>query len=257
MRSSPFALPDGLFAPPPAERRIAFLRGTRFAHRGLHGSDRVENSRAAFAAAVEAGDGIECDVQMSADGTAFVFHDATLKRLTEAEGQINRTAAGTIGRIILKGTSETIPSLEEVLSLVSGRAPMLIEVKAPEAQVARLCLAVRRALEGYRGPVAVMSFNPEVGHWFAAHAPRITRGLVVTEERKRNLKGRLERHLALWRARPDFLAYDVRDLPSRFAAAQRARGLPVLTWTVRGAAAEQEAAEHADAPIYEIEEDDS
>jgi len=257
MRSSPFALPDGLFAPPPAERRIAFLRGTRFAHRGLHGSDRVENSRAAFAAAVEAGDGIECDVQMSADGTAFVFHDATLKRLTEAEGQINRTAAGTIGRILLKGTSETIPSLEEVLSLVSGRAPMLIEVKAPEAQVARLCLAVRRALEGYRGPVAVMSFNPEVGHWLRRTRRAITRGLVVTEEGKRNLKGRLERHLALWRARPDFLAYDVRDLPSRFAAAQRARGLPVLTWTVRGAAAEQEAAEHADAPIYEIEEDDS
>ena len=257
MRSSPFALPDGLFAPPPAERRIAFLRGVRFAHRGLHGRGHVENSRAAFTAAVEAGDGIECDVQMSVDGTAFVFHDATLERLTEAQGQINAIAAGKIGRTLLKGTSEAIPRLEEVLSLISGRVPLLIEVKAPEAQVARLCLAVRRALEGYRGPVAVMSFNPEVGHWFAAHAPRITRGLVISEEGKRNIKSRVERHLALWRARPDFLAYDVRDLPSRFAAAQRTRGLPVLTWTVRGAAAEQVAAEHADAPIYEIEEDDS
>jgi glycerophosphoryl diester phosphodiesterase len=157
---------------------------------------------------------------------------------------------------LLRGTGETIPRLEEILSLVSGRVPLLIEVKAPEALVGRLCLAVRRALEGYRGPVAVMSFNPQVGRWFADHAPRITRGLVVTEEDKRGMRGRIERHLSLWRARPDFLAYDIRDLPSRFAAAQRARGLPVLTWTVRGAEAEAIAADHADGPIYEIEPDE-
>jgi len=129
------------------------------------------------------------------------------------------------------------------------------QVKAPEALVGRLCLAVRRALEGHRGDVAVMSFNPEVGRWFADHAPRITRGLVITEEHARGISGRAKRHLALWRARPDFLAYDVRDLPSRFAAVQRKRGLPVLTWTVRGADAEAVAAMHADAPIYEVGDD--
>jgi glycerophosphoryl diester phosphodiesterase len=101
-----------------------------------------------------------------------------------------------------------------------------------------------------------MSFNPQVGRWFADHAPRITRGLVVTEEDRRGMRGRIERHLALWRARPDFLAYDIRDLPSRFAAAQRERGLPVLTWTVRGPEAEAIAADHADGPIYEIEHDE-
>jgi hypothetical protein len=110
---------------------------------------------------------------------------------------------------------------------------------------------VRRALEGYRGAAAVMSFNPEVARWFGEHAPRIVRGLVVTEEGKRNLRGRIERHLALWRARPDFLAYDVRDFPSRFAGAQRERGLPVLTWTVRGDEAEAGARDHADEIIYE------
>lgn len=255
MPSSPFALPDHLLAPAPAERRVAFLRGRRFAHRGLHGEGRVENSRAAFLAAIERGDGIECDVQLSLDGTAFVFHDATLDRLTEEQGSIAMLPAGMVARAVLKSTDERVPTLEEMLSLVGGRAPLLIEAKTPPTQqVGRLCLAVRRALEGYRGPVAVMSFNPRVGRWFADHAPRIARGLVITEENKRGLRGRAERHLALWTARPDFLAYDVRDLPSRFAAAQRARGLPVLTWTVRGPAAEMSAAEHSDAPIYEIAE---
>jgi glycerophosphoryl diester phosphodiesterase len=253
MRSSPSALPDRLLAPPPAERRIAFLRGRRFAHRGLHGNERVENSRAAFLAAIEKGDGIECDVQASLDGTVFVFHDGTLERLTDQQGTLSSLPAGSIGRILLKGTGETIPRLEEILSLIGGRVPLLIEVKAPEAYVGRLCLTVRRALEGYRGPVAVMSFNPEVGRWFGAHAPRITRGLVISEADKQGIRGRIERHLALWRARPDFLAYDVRDLPSRFATAQRQRGLPILTWTVRGEGAETVATDYADAPIYEVE----
>lgn len=252
MRSSPFGLPDRLLAPAPAERRVTFLRGRRFAHRGLHGDGVVENSRGAFIAAIAAGDGIECDVQLAADGTAFIFHDASLERLTDAQGELAKLPAGAVGRVILRGTNETIPRLEEILAIVAGKVPLLIEVKAPNREVGRLCLAVRRALEGYRGPVAVMSFNPEVGRWFADHAPRITRGLVVTEENRRGMRGRAERHLALWRARPDFLAYDVRDLPSRFASAQRARGLPVLTWTVRGALAEMAAAEHADAPIYEL-----
>jgi glycerophosphoryl diester phosphodiesterase len=252
MRSLPFGLPDRLLAPPPTERRVAFLRGKRFAHRGLHGEGVVENSRAAFAAAIAASDGIECDVQLSADGTAFIFHDATLERLTEEQGELARLPAGTIGRVLLRGTSESIPRLEEILAIVAAQTPLLIEVKAPNLEIGRLCLAVRRALEGYRGPVAVMSFNPEVGRWFADHAPRITRGLVVSEENRRGMRGRIERHLALWRSRPDFLAYDVRDLPSRFATAQRERGLPVLTWTVRDSLAEMAAAEYADAPIYEI-----
>jgi hypothetical protein len=117
--------------------------------------------------------------------------------------------------------------------------------------VAPLCLAVHYELEGYRGPVAVMSFNPLVGQWFAAHAPRMVRGLVLSEQGRRGLRGRMLRRLALWRARPDFLAYDVRDLPSRFAEAQRRRGLPLLSWTVRTAEHEQLARRCADQPIYE------
>ena len=130
--------------------------------------------------------------------------------------------------------------------------PLLIEVKSPERSVARLCLAVSRALEGYRGPVGVMSFNPQVASWFRRNAPRISRGLVVTESGKRGPRGRIERHLALWLAQPDFLAYDIRDLPSRFASAQRRRGIPVYSWTVRTGTDRERAAGHADQIIYEV-----
>jgi glycerophosphoryl diester phosphodiesterase len=251
MQSSPFALLDGLIAPAPATRRVAFLTVRPFAHRGLHGPDVAENSRAAFAAAIAAGHGIECDVRASRDGEAFVFHDETLDRLTGETGPVAERTAAMLAGIRLQNDGETLLRLSEMLALVAGRVPILIELKAPGVQVAPLCLAVRRVLEGYRGAVAVMSLNPRVGRWFAEHAERITRGLVVTEEGRRGLCGRAARHIALWRARPDFLAYDVRDLPSRFAAATRARGVPVLAWTVRDAAAERTAFAQADQIIYE------
>jgi glycerophosphoryl diester phosphodiesterase len=251
MRLSPFGPIDAALAPAPDPGRVADLIKLPYAHRGLHGGDRVENSRAAFEAAIAAGHGIELDVQASADGEAFVLHDYALDRLTEAAGAVVARTAAELGAIALKGTGETLSSLTDTMRFVAARAPVLIEVKARGRHVGRLCLAVFRALEGYRGPVGVMSFNPEVGRWFARHAPRIARGLVVTEEGKGRVRGTLERHYALWRARPDFLAYDVRDLPSRFAAAQRRRGLPVLTWTVRTGAQRATAAVHADQPIYE------
>lgn len=254
MRSSPFARLDGLIAPAPAPARVAFLTGRPFAHRGLHGATVPENSRAAFTAAIAAGHGIECDVRASRDGEAFVFHDADLDRLTLASGPLGQRTAASLAQIRLACGIEGLPRLSEMLALVGGRVPLLIELKAPGRPVIALCLAVRRALEGYRGPAAVMSFNPDVGRWFGEHAPRIVRGLVVTEEGRRglrDLRGRAARHLALWRARPDFLAYDVRDLPSRFAAAARARGVPLLTWTVRDPEDERAALAHADGIIYE------
>lgn len=255
MRLSLLSPLDSLIAPPPAARRVEFLARQPFAHRGLHGPDIVENSRAAFIAAMALGHGIELDVQGARDGEAFVFHDATLDRLTDETGRFADHAASALDGILLSGTSEAIPRLPEILALVGGRVPVLIEVKAPGPLVGILCLSVRRALEGYRGEVAVMSFNPAVPRWFRVHAPRIVRGLVVTEQNEEGARartrGRLARHASLWQAKPDFLAYDIRDLPSAFASAQRARGLKLLTWTVRSAAQEQAAFAHADEAIYE------
>jgi glycerophosphoryl diester phosphodiesterase len=230
---------------------LAALAARPFAHRGLHGRGSVENSRAAFEAAVAGGFGIELDVQASHDGEAIVFHDYRLERLTEGEGAVAERSAAALAAIRFRGSDETIPTLAEVLALVAGRVPLLIEEKTPGRRVAPLCGAVERALASYIGPVGVMSFNPEVGRWFARRSPARLRGLVVTESGRKGLRGRIERGLALWRARADFLAYDVRDLPSSFATAARARQVPVYTWTVRTAADRARAAASADQIIFE------
>ncbi len=232
--------------------RLAELIAKPFAHRGLHGRGVIENSRAAFEAAIAAGHGIELDVQVSRDGVAIVIHDYELDRLTEGAGPICGLVAAELAKIRLRGgVEETIPTLAETLELIGGRAPLLIEVKSPGRRVDALSGAVRRAIATYIGPVAVMSFNPEIGRWFAREAPEVLRGLVVTEAGRR-WRGTLTRHLALWRSKAEFLAYDIRDLPSRFAAAQRSKGLPVLTWTCRSDEHRARAALHADQIIYEV-----
>ena len=249
---SPFGLLDDRFAPPLPADRIDWLKAQPFAHRGLHGADIVENCRGAFEAAIARGHGIELDVQASADGEAIVFHDAELRRLTGQSGRIRDRSAAELRAIALIGTGETIPTLGDIVRLVDARVPLLIEVKAPTRRVAPLCRSVLRAIRFYPGKMAVMSFNPQVGAWFYRHGRGITRGLVITERRRRRrVHGGFERRLSLWRARPHFLAYDVESLPSAFAAAQRRRGLPVVTWTVRGEEARARAASEADQIIYE------
>ena len=249
---SPFAPLDAWLAPPSDPARTSWLGQATYAHRGLHGGGRVENSPSAFAAAIERGLGTECDVQRSRDGQAMVFHDWELDRLTGTSGAVKTRDATELGRIALGGTGDTIPTLAQLLAMVEGKVPLLIEIKSKrDVRFAPLCFAVRRALEGYRGPVAVMSFDPRAVGWFARHAPHIVRGLVVTEEGRRTLSGRFRRHLSLWQARAEFLAYDVRDLPSPFASAQRKRGLPLLTWTVRSLELAERARVHADAAIAE------
>lgn len=238
---------------------LAFLVSQPFAHRGLHDAAAgvVENSLAAFDRAIAVGHGIELDVQLTYDGDVIVFHDATLERLTDAQGRVDRTSRAKLQQIRLKGTVETLQTLDAVLQHIHGRVPVLIEAKTTDATYLPVCFAVRRALEGYRGPAAVMSFNPNLVGWFAKHAPHIFRGLVMSDENRQRgpfgLKRRLEQQLSLWRAQPQFLAYDIRSLPSPLTAAFRAKGKPVLTWTVRSAADHERAAVHADQIIYETE----
>ena len=245
------SLLDNALAPPPEPRRAAFLKGQPFAHRGLHGGYVLENSPAAFDAAIKLGHGIECDVQAADDGTAFVFHDYELDRLTGARGLLANLTPAALEKIDLNDGHGKIPRLSALLKQVAGQVPLMIEIKSRDLRVGPLCLSVRRALEGYGGKAAVMSFNPLVGAWFRKNAPHIARGLVVTEEGSKNWRGRIARHRNLWTAQPDFLAYDVRDLPSAFAATQRARGLALVTWTVRTSDQERTASLYADEPVYE------
>ena len=250
-----YALLDAWLIRPPEAGRVAWLREADYAHRGLHGpEDAPENSPTAFASAIAQGFGIECDVQRTSDGQAVVFHDFDLDRLTAESGAVIDRSAAQLGQIVLNGTSDGIPTLQSLLQQIGGRVPLLIEVKSRKGlRVVPLCLAVRRVLEGYRGLVAVMSFDPRVSRWFATHSRHVVHGLVVSERDKSRFIRALRTRITLWAARPEFVAWDVRDLPSKLAAKQRKRGLPLLTWTVRDDRLRQRAERYADAPIAEGE----
>ena len=233
--------------------RLGWLTAQPYAHRGLHGDGVPENSLAAFSAAITAGYGIECDVRKSRCGRAMVFHDAELERLTGQPGLLADRSVGELTGLALLGAADQhIPTLRDVLDLVAGQVPLLLELKTErDRPVSPLCRAVRRDLEGYAGAVAVMSFDPRVPRWFAQHKSAVPRGLVMTEEDGRTLSAAIKRRLIAWHARHEFLAYDVRDLPSAFAALQARRGRPLLSWTVRSAALLEAALAAGATPIME------
>ncbi len=210
---------------------------------------------AAFDAAMAAGFGIECDVRLSADGIAFVHHDASLARMTGRDEVLANLSAAAIDALRLPDGGR-IPRLSALLDRTSGTVPLLIEVKLNHGPAAPICQAIARDLALWPdAPLAVMSFNPRVPAWFARHRPHVPRGLVVTQQGKPTLRGAVERALAYRLARPDFIACDIRDLPSPFSTRARKKGLPVLTWTVRSDADRQRAATRADQIIFEHADD--
>ncbi len=224
------------------------------AHRALHdvARGRPENSRAAITAAIDAGYGIEIDVQLSSDGAAIVFHDYDLKRLAEDSGPIQQRSRADLERVILRGSDEGIPTLTEVLDLVAGRAPMLIEIKDQDgimgANVGLLEQAVAREIAQYQGPIAVMSFNPHSVQQMAIHAPKVARGIVtsayISEDWPLLPKGTRD-HL---RGIPDFdsvrasfISHEVEDLGAERVADLKTKGADILCWTVKSAAQEAKA----------------
>ncbi|MDJ0644062.1 MAG: glycerophosphodiester phosphodiesterase family protein [Erythrobacter sp.] len=225
-----------------------------FAHRGLHGLGIPENSQAAMEAAIAGGFGIECDIQMSRDHVPLVFHDWELNRLTRERGEVAAKPADELCRLTLGETDQTIWTLAQLLELVDGQKPLLVEVKSvPDFAIQEACTAIARELSSYFGPVAVMSFDPRMGEWFARHAPQHTRGLVCTDTLDHGWKHAWRRPHALERAQPDLLACDIRDLPHAVGKLWRASGKPLLTWTARTQELREKGLNHADALIAEGE----
>lgn len=228
-----------------------------FAHRGLHhrGGLPVENSMSAFRAAVNAGYGIELDVQCSADGVAMVFHDLSLERLTGRPEPLGALTARALGNIRLTGTDDTISTLHEVLAAVGSNTPVLVEVKGVKATDGRLEASVAEAIAANPGKAVVMSFWPASLMWFAENAPRLIRGLVATTRFDPELgisicRGR-DQDILLHLLEPDFIAYDIKCLPNSVSLAAHRLGLPVLTWTVRSEADHERAKQFADNIIFE------
>lgn len=230
----------------------SWLTEWEYAHRGLHGGNVPENSLQGARLAVEAGLGIECDIQRSLDDRPMVFHDWDLERLTGAEGETHGRTAAELQQLHYLGSEERPATLDQLLDAVAGRVPLLIEIKSKRGyNVARTCEVVADHLRDYSGHHAVMSFDPRVARWFRHHSPQTCAGLVMREDEHGYTQQAWQRRLALWIAKPDFLAYHIAALPSRWVAGLRQRGLPILTWTVNSPETRARALANTDALIAE------
>jgi len=215
------------------------------AHRALHNValGRPENSRAAVEAAIAQGYGIEVDVQRSGDNVAMVFHDYWLDRLTEAKGRLDARTRVELTATRLLGGQDGIPTLADVLAIVRGRVPLLIEIKDQDGamgqNVGPLEAAVARDLEGYMGPVAVMSFNPHSVLEMARLAPQIARGLTTcaydprTEKLPPDVCERLRTIPDYDAAGCSFISHDWRDLDAPPVARLKVSGAAILCWTIK------------------------
>jgi glycerophosphoryl diester phosphodiesterase len=216
------------------------------AHRALHDrkQGRIENSPSAIRAAVAAGYGIEIDVQLSADGHAMVFHDEELPRLTGREGWVKDHTAAALARTTLTDSTDTIPTLPEVLTLIAGRVPLLIEIKDQTLTMgptdARLEQATANALAAYRGDVAVMSFNPHSVAHMARLAPDVPRGLTTSSYDPADWHPLSPVTCETLRGIPDydrtqssFISHQGNDLARPRVAQLKSQGASVLCWTIR------------------------
>ena len=195
------------------EERFESFAGRPVAHRGLHGKTlSPENSLAAFARAADKGYGIELDVHLLSDGNLAVFHDKTLCRMTGKQGAIKNLNIGQLSHYKLENTDESIPAFFEVLALVNGRVPLIIELKC-ENNVSKLCKKVMEELEGYKGPYVIESFDPRPLIWFRKNRPDVTRGQLAQGLTKEDLSlfnvGRfvLANLLLNFLTKPHFIAY--------------------------------------------------
>lgn len=235
------------------------------AHRGLHdcANGAIENSPSAIQAAIDAGYGIEIDVQISRDGDAIVFHDYDLVRLVGTAGFVRERTTEELTGLTLAGGENQIPTLKQVLSQVRGQVPLLIEIKDQDMRLgpgkSAIEAAVTDLLVGYDGVVAVMSFNPHVIARVADLAPDLAIGLVtdpfaaddwplVPSDRRSELADIADAE----RLGLDFVSHNRADLAASTAIARlKSVGLPILCWTVRSADEARDAYQVADQITFE------
>ena len=230
---------------PRNRRQMNKFKSVMYAHRGLHNGERAENSMSAFRAAVEGGYGIELDVRLSRDGKLVVFHDDTLDRVCGREGKVIDFTADELATFSLNGTSDGIPLFTDVLRLVDGMVPILVEIKEDPGN-SRVSEKTCEILRDYKGDYIIESFNPLSLRTVKGIMPHIPRGILSHryysyEQYRKPLYFILQSLLLNFLCRPAFIAYDHRHA-SAFGL-RLIRTLfrtPTLAWTVRSA--EEEAA---------------
>lgn len=232
------------------------------AHRGLHDATRgvIENSTSAALAAIAGRFAIECDVQLTADGEAVVFHDFVLDRLTTSSGRVDALSATRLAEVAMKGTADRIPTLSAFLDLIGGRVGLVCEIKSRFDGDLRLTRRVAEIVNASNAPVVLKSFDPRVVTALRELTPRHARGIVAMhdysypdyETCSADEKQAMANLLHFEDSRPDFISWRVRDLPSAAPyLCRKALRLPVMTWTVRTAGDRELAARHADQMVFE------
>ena len=241
---------------------MSLFRTKLYAHRGLHDnrSQAPENSMAAFRKAVEAGYGIELDVQLSADKVPVIFHDFSLQRACKVNGQVRDYTFRELRQLRLFDSDERIPSLKEFLAMTDGRVTLLIELKEERHDVS-VCREVMPLLADYHGCYCIESFNPAVLLWLRIHAPKVMRGqlsdgfLHLPEYRKLHIAWYLalvQNLLLNFVTRPDFIAYNL-----KFAAnpslrlCRRLYHARTAAWTVKNDAQLADAEKQFDVFIFD------
>lgn len=246
-----------MIAPGTKCTRARAWKGKLFAHRGLHGEGRAENALRAFEAACAAGYGIELDVHFSRDGQLIVFHDDNLVRMCGDSRRPEELTVAELRQLSLQPTGEKIPTFDEVLELVDGRVPLLVEIKNCK-NIAALTDAVCARLSRYQGAYLIESFNPLCLMRLKKIAPQVVRGqLVSSREDTAQTTGpalavALSCLLLNVLSRPDFVAYNIADTKSLAPRLQRALyHTPMAAWTVRDERQLALAAERGDMVIFE------
>ncbi|MBR6650079.1 MAG: glycerophosphodiester phosphodiesterase [Clostridia bacterium] len=239
--------------------KLSKLRKWAYAHRGLHNKPQIpENSMHAFYLALQKGYGIELDVHLLRDGEIAVIHDSTLERTTGRKGKIEHLTSADLARYNLEGTDETIPLFRDVLAMFDGKAPIIVELKTAGGNASKLCEAVFRLLDNYKGLYCVESFDPRCLIWLKKHRPKVCRGQLAQNFFKSTsgmgkivdfvLTFLLENFLT----RPDFIAYKFSDRKNiSNVLCRKLWKIQGVSWTLRSKAVYHEALGEGLIPIFE------
>lgn len=227
------------------------------AHRGLFDREKIpENSMLAFDKALEKGYSIEIDVNMTQDGYIVVFHDNSLKRMTGIKNDITTMTLSEIKKLKLLGTENKIPTFEDVLLQVSGKVPILIEVK-PNSKYKELMEKLINLLEKYNGKYSIQSFDPRIVYWLKKNMPQISRGQIssknIREVKSRILKILLGKMVFNVITKPNFISYQYLSINEKFYKKQKNKGREVIAWTLKNKEDYEKIRDYCDMVVFENE----
>ena len=235
----------------PNNTSVAWIRDLPVAHRGYHDLNRQvwENTLSAFSRSVEAGYAIECDVQLAADSVPVIFHDHDLERLCGIKGDIREKTSAELGLLAVGGTKDKVPTLKQMLDLVAGKVPLVIEIKGRDGdgEDDGFVEAVLEVLDGYQGKVALMSFDHHILRDLKKAGSPYPVGLTAMGDKPEEFF----KHDEAMQLGLDFISYYWQHLPNAFITAQRRIGMTVITWTVRDENGRIHSYLHADQMTFE------